>query len=420
MAWNQQPEDFLDEDDYQLFLAQNVDPEEQRQIEATILQRQLQQPQQPQQVAAPSPPAALPRQPAPRQPLTEEEKRRQQELREQYRRYWYSIYGVEPTLAPAPKAFRERELARGGGPEAIRQRRQAELQQRIAEKPKITPGAKAARTIQRTYRQYHQQPCENQELLQAKRIHPSQTIKFKVIDDGQNSHVLCYDVIELHTYLVNTFQSQQKWREPTYNAQLTPIQQQLLEDRFRLLTGCGDDTRYYQLIAYASDDNNVLVPRELYDRALHHEGAQYVIYRLTEPETRFYIYIVADGYHDQDPNTIYLPANTLISLNLNDGAGVLIEDCLDLPRVNYLLLQPEEAAWYQIPDAAVDDIKAALTKALENVYVVQMGQQIPIDYGDKTYTLSIVDIKTGKAPGRRIPAGVTKFTEVALEIVPQK
>lgn len=422
MEWNQQPEDYLDDEDYQLFLAQEAvaaDEAAIQQAEAAIateeaVARTVEQP--------------LPQRRPPR-PLTEAEQaaveQRRQELQEAYRKYWYSIYGIEPTLGVAARAFREREVARAGGPEAIRQRRLTEFEQRRAARPPVAPEVKAAQQIQQTYRRYHEKPCENQNLLQARHIHPAQIVKLNVIDDNGNEHIVCYDVIELYTYLVNTFKSPNQWAEPTFTARLNPVQRQLIEDRFKLLSGCGNNTRYYQLIVFPSEDDDVLVPRELYDRALHHEGVQYIIYRLTDPKTRFYTYIVATGFHNEDPNAVYIPVTLMVSLGLNEGDGILLEDCLDLPRVSYLLLKPEDAAWYQIPDAAVEEIKVALTTALENVYVVQMGQQIPVEYGgpdvnaNHTYMLSIIDIKTGKTPGRRIPAGVTKFTEVAIEFVPE-
>ncbi len=109
----------------------------------------------------------------------------------------------------------------------------------------------------------------------------------------------------------------------------------------------------------------------------------------------------------------------MIALGLNEGMTVVLEDCFELPKVTYFVLFIDDPIWDKLPMSAIDDIKQSLTRQLEEGYVVKMGQTFPVTYEGKTYTLTVDDILGETAPGRerRIPAGITKFTEVKVDFL---
>jgi hypothetical protein len=343
---------------------------------------------------------------------------------EEYQKHWRQIYGVEPTLPERARLFREAELRRRGGPEAIRQERLGQFTQRIASR-QVPPEVTAQRTIARAYARYRcPHPCENLVGSERQFLNPSQRIRLRVKDRQGHIKCVCYDIIKLYAYLMFTFGPDQLlWRNPTYNTFISHRQTQRIQRLWQQLNPCGPSA-FSRLVAQVALDNQVSLPISMYDELSHRENVTYLILRVSNPDGD-YRYVTATSFHQpsrstRQPNqpnqpTIQLPRDILNWLHLEPGNPVLVETCLNLPKIQQIRLQPLSPAWNQIPDRDLDLIKAELTRSLENYYVVQIGQTIAITHPLGQLNLLIVDLFSG---GRRILAGLTKFTQVEVDFTP--
>lgn len=371
---------------------------------------------------------------------------------EEYQKYWRQIYGVEPTLPERARAFREAELRRRGGPEAIRQERLSQFTQQMAGR-QVPPQVRAQRTIARAYTRYRcPNPCENLVGPERKLLNPSQRIRLRVKDRQGQIHCVCYDIIKLYAYLIFTFGPDTLlWRDPTYNTYISSRQTSRIEKMWRQFNPCGA-SMFSKMVVQAASGNQVSLPVELYEQLSLRENVPYLIFRISNPQGD-YRYVTATTFHQPSrappsqaappsragrtaqpaqsapaaqpsqpapPSqpaqpTIQLPRNILQSLNLTPGNPVLVETCFNLAKVERIRLQPLSPEWNRIPDRDLDLIKAELTRTLENYYVVQIGQTISIMHPLGQLQLLIVDLF---ARGRRILAGLTKFTQVEVDFTP--
>jgi len=334
---------------------------------------------------------------------------------EQYKTEWQRIYGVEPRLPERAKAFREAELRRLGGPEKIRAQRAAVLAERVKAREKLRE-TKAAEQIQRTFRKYRSIPCENAAFME-RHLSPLQSIKLRIVKDKIIHHV-CYDIIELYLYLTDTYKYSKDWKDPTHNVLYTDFQINLINNKYKLANVCNVPKVHEKMFAFRSDQ--VAVSRNLYDRLSDIAGSRRFILRISDlgydfakSSRRTYTYIVVDNFHTSDDNVLYLPYDVMRQLNLKEGDAVLVDDCFTLPKVNYILLKPETKEWFSLSVDLIEDVKSKLTEALETYDVLEQGQLISIDIGDRTYVLQIVDLRD--LNNRRLTAGNPKFAEVKVE-----
>lgn len=369
-----------------------------------------------------------------------------EELLENYREYWRKRYGITPLIGLA-QIQRERRLRQEAGlppPKAreelltdqelirlqsqIQAKEVAKLESKLQELPSPNPEELALRRVQTSVRRYLQTPCENRKELEGRYIHPAQVVKFHLRLPDNSTRIVCYDVLELYPYLVNRYPREQDWRESKYEVLLTRLQRELIKEKWRNRSGCRGE--FTQLFVSFSEDERIRVPLSLYDRGTHAPNSLYVLYRIYLPDHKIYTYIHADGHtgeieiegeriplENPNPHLIKLPSALIQSLGLQEGSPLLVEDCFQLPRITRLILQPMEAKWYQLPEEATEDIVNFLTSALENLYTIQLGQLIPIEYGEKIYKLAVIDLFGGTTK-RRVPAAVTKQTTTDVEILP--
>lgn len=369
----------------------------------------------------------------PKRPMTEDERLQFEEYQRRYfpagyEKEWLRTYGIDPTLRDPALARREAEIRRAGGVEAIRAEREKALTKRIAAKPKPAPEKKAAGIV----RKYITEKCENISEIQKNKVDPVLTIKLRVKDVRGAEHIVCYDVIALMAHLQNSAADETRWREPVHQALLSPAQRDAIKRRYAQINSCSKGSPVYnQVIVYPSDDDMARIPLSIYDRATHMEN-KYLIFRVLNPVNNLYKYVVASGFvptEFSETNDMQISADDMVALDLSTGSPAFLEDCFDLKMISYLQLKPREEEWYDLPDEAVEDIKRALVSKLEQAYVVQLGQDIPITYKNKTYYLTINDLKVGTVmkdvahTGRRVAAAITRNVdemEVALDILPQK
>ena len=353
-------------------------------------------------------------------------------MMEKYRKGWMETYGVSPTLPPGAQAFRQREIEKAGevsptlppgaqafrqreiekagGVEAIRESKLKALKGRISTRPSITPEEEAASVIGEAYQKYRSRPCQNQNQIDEKHVQPHQLIKLRV-----GSYVYCYDVIELYNYLTHKYSKSSDWLDPNAGFHYTKDQIELIQKLYGQLNSCSNV--YHKYKAEGSGDVKFLIPRELYAQIFTVENPpSYLIFRIFNLENGMYTYLTADGYHEGRNNVVFVPDEVLIGLGLGEGESVLVEDCFNLPKLSYLLLQPENESWYTLPIDIIDHVKTQLSQDLEQRYVVRTGETLDIFYGGKMYPLRVVDILSTN--NRRITAGVTKFTEVKVEFLP--
>jgi hypothetical protein len=346
-------------------------------------------------------------------PLAEEERKR---LLQDYREYWNKAFGLAPVATEIQKIQRERQIRTLAGlppakardqpltEEELRQlqrqiqaKRAAELEAKLQNLPPVEAKETARRRLQRAVRTYLSSPCENRQELEDRYIHPAQIVKLRLLLPDNTVRMVCYDVIELYPYLLNNFAREQEWAEPKYNVLLNRMQRELIKQKWNNRSSCAKgEPHFSQLMVSLADDEKIRVPLALYDRGTHAPGSLYVIFRVYLPEKNIYTYIHADGHtnevdidgervriDDADPNVIKLPLAVMETLGLDEGSVILVEDCFDLNRITRIVLQPVEAKWYQLPETATEDIVNFLTTALENLYTIQLGQTIPVDYGGR-------------------------------------
>ena len=340
-----------------------------------------------------------------------------QELLIQYRKYWTQIYGIDPNLAERARLFRERELAKMGGLDALREKRLHEFESKISSRrsEEKSPSERATILIQRLYRHYRSIVCENQS---TNGRHLGEVILCVRTTDGK-SHYLCHDVINLMMYLRDSYHREDLWKEPTYGVLLTRDQKRILHYRYQKL--CSFSSRSTQMVVGNSGTDRISIPRSLFNRAMSEESSPYLLYRITNTFSRLSMYIVAMDFHDLDPQTIFLSPAILNRLKLSDEDIIQMEEAFHLPKATYLLLKPLTPEWYAIPDSDTDIVKGILTTTLEKEYVISMGSTLTISHRGKTYPLQVMDVTADSGLGsRRTYSAMTKFTSVKIEIMGQK
>lgn len=352
----------------------------------------------------------VPKRAKPPLPLLTPEQR--QDFLVQYRKYWTQIYGVDPNLAERARLFRERELAKMGGPDAIREKRLQEFALKIESKEK-SPSERATLLIQRLYRHYRNIVCENQS---AHGRHLGEIV-LRIEMSGAVKY-LCYDVMGLMTHLQYAYHREDLWKDPTYGVPLTAGQRHILHYRHDKLNQISSQARSMSVGNTGTD--RISIPRSLFNRAMSEESSPYLLYRITNPFTRLSTYIVAMDFHDLDSNTIFLSPAILSQLKLAEDDILLMEEAFHLPKASYLLLKPLTPEWYALPESDTDIVKGILTATLEKEYTVSMGTTLTISHRGKTYPLQVIDISATMVYGsRRTYSAMTKFTSVKIEIIPE-
>ncbi len=345
--------------------------------------------------------------------LPEEESER---LKEEYKKYWLSIYGVDPRLSERAKAFREREIARAGGPEAIRRERFKKFEEKIktqALSEEERKRERAARTLQKLAEWRRSHPCENLTPEQRQRLHPAQIIKLRVKDRNGQVHYVCYDIISLMTYLKSSYRDEFEWRDPTYNQFYSQSQIELIKSRYRQVSLCQEKLQNFSVDL--SQNGEVIIPESLY-RSLIERDVPYLIFRVSNvsvPNGR-YVYVRATNYHRWGDNLILLPQHVLNTLGIAPGTPVTVEECSSLPKVGYITFHPESETWYTLRYEDTDQITNLLTREVEKRDVLFIGDTISIVFKNSTFTLRITDLRSQR--GQRIFAGIPKFTEVKVDI----
>ncbi len=340
-------------------------------------------------------------------------KEKEEQLKKEYEKYWLSIYGVDPRLTERARAFREREIARAGGPEAIRQERLKKFEKtRKIQIP--SKGERAIRTLQKLVRRRRSLPCENLTPEQRQRLHPAQIIKLRVKDRNGQVHYVCYDIISLMTYLKSSYRDELEWRDPTYNQFYSQSQIELIKSRYRQVSLCQETLQNFSV--ELSQNGEVSIPESLYRSLVIREDVPYLIFRVSNvsvPNGR-YVYVRATNYHSWGDNVIMLPQSVLNTLGIVPGTPVIVEECPFLPKVGYITFHPESETWYTLRYEDTDQITNLLTREVEKRDVLFIGDTISIVFNNLTFTLRITDLRSQS--GRRIFAGIPKFTEVKVDI----
>lgn len=346
--------------------------------------------------------------------LPEEERKR---LKKEYEKYWLSIYGVDPRLAERARAFREREIARAGGPEAIRRERFKKFEEKIKTKALSEEERKrerAARTLQKLAQWRRSHPCENLTPEQSQRLHPAQIIKLRVNDRNGQVHYVCYDIISLMNYLKSHYRDEFEWRDPTYNQFYSQSQIELIKSRYRQVSLCKETFQNFSVDM--SQNGEVIIPESLYRSLIEREDVPYLIFRVSNvsvPNGR-HVYVRATNYHRWGDNLILLPQPVLNTLGIAPGTPVTVEECSSLPKVGFITFHPESEKWYTLRYEDTDQITNLLTREVETRDVIFIGDTISIVFNNSTFTLRITDLRSQS--GQRIFAGIPKFTEVKVEI----
>jgi hypothetical protein len=171
------------------------------------------------------------------------------------------------------------------------------------------------------------------------------------------------------------------------------------------------------------EGEDFLIPLGLYDRVMHLENMGYMIFFIINPLTGKYAYAPITGHHRLKPDIVYIPKklyNELgyVSRFTTKKSKVLLQDCFRLRKVKHLTVKPVEKEWYQLPESATPEIKNKIISYLEKLYVLKIGDLIPVTYNDVQYTLSVRNLLTLTDGGKaQILAGIVKDTSVDFEII---
>lgn len=339
--------------------------------------------------------------------LAEQERREaeRQRLMEEYQKYYTQIYRVNPNLPERARAFREREIARAGGPKAIQSQRLAEF---LSRHPPITREQRMLSRGQRLVRRYLSRDCEN-----PPRDTIYERVRLRVRDINGNTHYLCYNVIDLFTYLVTQYSSPSDWKDPTYQRFYTPNQVDLIRHRYQQISSCEVNVNILDTLTVGRSSNQyAVVPLNFYPRIADHPYHALRLFHDGNILKYGHAYAVVNNYH-QNP-TILLPDAILNKLQLSSGQKVLIEACFGIRRIEGLRLHPLTESWYQLKYSDVDEIVEQLTLTVQNLPILALSDVIILDYKDNSYRLEVVDIRS---QNRRISVGIPKMTEVKVEIV---
>ena len=159
--------------------------------------------------------------------------------KQEYLNYWKSIYGVDINPNPTDRAALARfaYVRRKGGvnlkPEEAIERFQEETRRERMEafeekirKRTLTREEKVGKEIKR----YLRQECEEKPEVPA-----AQIVKLTLhLKDG-TKRTVCHDIIELYTYLKNTYRNEQEWKDPKYSVTFTQHQIRLIQERYRTI-----------------------------------------------------------------------------------------------------------------------------------------------------------------------------------------
>lgn len=332
-----------------------------------------------------------------------------------YRDYWLGRYGsrVTPTMAAGTRAFLERKHAKEGGTAGARSR----LGQELADKIAARRLAEAAALLRASLAMAK---CENKELSpRQQRHHPVQTIRL-VVPDAESPpgrHVVCYDAVALRTHLAHGSKSSQHWADPTFGQRYTAKQRADIQARANRFSGC-DPSRFdsYAVVGDgALAQETATVPGQVYERLVGAEpvrGATHLIIRVTNPATHESAYAAVVDQHSGPDQTLRLATGDMARLGLSQEDLAIVEECPQLPKIQRVFLQPQTLDWNELN---ADDMERLLTRDIENRYVLSTGDVIAVSYQGRDYPVLVRDLWSN---GRRVAAGITKFTNVDVEFQP--
>lgn len=328
---------------------------------------------------------------------------RDQELLVQYKKFWLSIYGVDPVLGERAALFRTRELAKQGGTDAIRTKRLAELTSKIMDRKRTHDRVQmAGASIAKMYRHYREKrgPLDLSQIL------------FR-IEKNSVVHYPRYDIVALKTLFRHARIPETSWKDPTFDVPLTADQRTLLSRHYYGTKSSPLGSEFSIQVANSGTDR-ISIPRHLFTQHVHNNSS-YLLFRLIHPVSLQRITILALDFHDLGENTIFLPSSLMKQLQASNFQSVICENCSNLQKATYVFFEPKNTTWYNIPNSDTDGIKAVLTTTLEREATISIGQTIKVTWKGVEYTLDIKDIKVGPKNNQRVLTALPKFTEVKIE-----
>ena len=281
---------------------------------------------------------------------------------------------------------------------------------------------------------YREHPCENEDQIDEKHLHPAQVVKLRITDKSGLIHYICYDVVGLVNYFFANYRSTNDWKDPTYDRFLTADQVNLIIKLYEQLNVCKNSRTNTLKVRSGPltgpgpgsvpslgtkpptlgrpQETKISIPRSMFDQDID-RAKGYLIYRLINPKRQTYTYIVVTDYHPDD-GYINIPNYIMGSLELEEDQQVVLEDCFNIPKLQVLILHPEDPQWNTLPISAIDEIGQELTREIEKLYILSIGDLVTINYGGNDYTLRVYDMLSN---GKRTPSALTKFTEVKVNFI---
>lgn len=334
----------------------------------------------------------------------DEEELEAQRLLEDYRAYWLREFGDDPSLPERVRLQLEAQRRRAGGVAAIQQRRRQELAEKL---PSDYRQQRAVSRLQSRVRERSAIPCEGRDAS----LNPAQVIRLRMVGSDGKIRYVCYDVVALMNYLTSISIDPFGWRDPITKGFYTRQQVDLIRSRYNALNKC-DIKAVHRFKARLADDGLITIPKALYDDLAHRPNVGYFSFRVEAPQTLNYDYIVATGFnHSKD--VLYLPAVTLDNLQIKPEAIVTLRECFDIPPISDLTVRPKTAGWFGLKESDTDAILVELTRVVEQLPLLRLGDELTFTYQGNDYILAVKDLSF---KGKRIDVGVPKNIEVNLHI----
>ncbi|CAF3125598.1 unnamed protein product [Rotaria socialis] len=167
--------------------------------------------------------------------------------------------------------------------------------------------------------------------------------------------------------------------------------------------GVLDDNQFYAVYncyspAFLTDHDRINIEKGgkilLPQPALEHlvEKTNIMLFKLKNPKNNRLTHCGVLEFIASEEPICYLPCWMMNHLQLNDGDELSIESVHSIPMATFVRFQPQSKDFLDISNP-----RAVLEHVLRNFSCLTKGDMVPIDYLDRKYELSVLELKPSNA-----------------------